>query len=258
MEEVRETLVFRLACGTNTGRVREHNEDNFNFFGEGMPLEHQSLERVLTKTIENGEPFAVAVFDGMGGEQAGELASFTASYAFSRQRDRKNFSAEGIAALFRSMNAAVCARKEEGHYSAIGTTVTMIAGENNVCFVANLGDSPAYLLRNGSLERISKEHTEREMLQKLGITNRKPGLTQFLGIDEEQFALTPHIKAFEVLRGDVILLASDGLTDMVDETVISNVLSVEKTPERAVSGLQELALANGGVDNITIIVCRVE
>ena len=96
------------------------------------------------------------------------------------------------------------------------------------------------------------------MLQKLGITNRKPGLTQFLGIDEEQFALTPHIKAFEVLKGDVILLASDGLTDMVDETVISNVLSVEKTPARAVSGLQELALANGGVDNITIIVCRVE
>lgn len=250
--------VMSLACVTSTGKIREHNEDNFNFFGEGMPAEHQSLDRVLTRTVPDGEPFAVAIFDGMGGEQAGELASYTAAHAFSRMRERGHFTVNGINLLMHSMNRAVLRRRKLGHYGTIGTTVTMLASENGIGYVANLGDSPAYLFRSGSLARISKEHTEREMLERLGIHQRKAGLTQFLGMDEEQFQMKPHVYPFEIIRGDIILLASDGLTDMVPENVIADVLSVEQTPARAAIGLRELALTNGGVDNITIMICRAQ
>ena len=86
---------------------------------------------------------------------------------------------------------------------------------------------------------------------------RRPGLTQFLGIDEGDAPIEPHIVSFELAAGDRILLASDGLTDMVDEAVIAHAMQSAASVEALACTLRDQALANGGEDNVTIIACEV-
>lgn len=90
-----------------------------------------------------------------------------------------------------------------------------------------------------------------------GITNRKPYLTQFLGIDPEELRIEPFIQSGYYQAGDRYLLCSDGLTDMVDQDVIGEVLIQHEYPEDCAENLKKLALENGGRDNITVIVIDV-
>ena len=113
-----------------------------------------------------------------------------------------------------------------------------------------------YLLRGGELRTLSVAHTDEQLLRQLGI-ERRPGLTQFLGIDEGDAPIEPHVVSFELAAGDRILLASDGLTDMVDEAVIAHAMQSAASVEALVRALRDQALANGGEDNVTIIACEV-
>ena len=96
-----------------------------------------------------------------------------------------------------------------------------------------------------------------EFLQKYGITNRKPGLTQFLGISEEEFQVEPYVRYFSPRNQEQYLMCSDGLTDMVAEDEIRKILSEKITVKEKVQNLLTLALDKGGRDNITMILCEV-
>ena len=106
------------------------------------------------------------------------------------------------------------------------------------------------------LEKLSEDHVEG--MYSIGRTkkNKKPGLIQYLGMDPEEILLEPTIHCSDLQKGDTYLLCSDGLTDMVTEADIASLLNKAADAEEATTGLVDMALENGGKDNITAIVCK--
>lgn len=246
-------MAIRAVCLSDTGRVRAHNEDNFMFRGYYLPQNHQSMDDAYVLYQPLVGCTAYAVFDGIGGMRGGELASYTAAAQFAERCQRLSLTREDLTELVRCINREVYQAGCLQQYQEIGTTFSMLAFEDGTVWVCNLGDSPIYLLRQGELMPLGKAHTNAKELKRMGITNRKPGLTQFLGINEEEFIVEPFISSMEAEQKDLYLLCSDGLTDMVSEEEISEVLSGKKDlPERAEFLIQK-ALERGGRDNVTVL-----
>lgn len=244
-------------CLSDTGHIRNHNEDNFLINGQYMQQDHQSLEMPHTLRQSTKEQIVLSVFDGMGGENAGELASYVAAKELAGYGNLFGLSESNLTELVRELNRAVYESGKEGRYGQIGTTMSMLVFHEDNVYVCNLGDSPIYLYREGQLSMLGALHTNAESLRQMGITNRKPGLTQFLGISEEEFLVEPFISCEEVKKGDLFLICSDGLTDMIDEDEISNILSQDVKIGNKANVLMQRALENGGRDNITIILSKV-
>ncbi len=245
-----------LACITNTGGHRDHNEDNFVFFGTVLPQEHQSMEAPLKESVLLDALTVVAVFDGMGGELMGDAASFAAASRLNELVPSLDASESDLLRAFREMQDAVCDLRADWRLSSTGTTVVVLCCRNGVAFVGNLGDSKAFLVRDGELVTLSVSHTDEWLLGQLGL-DRKPALTQYLGVDETDAPMEPHVVGFELELGDRILLASDGLTDMVDESSIARTTSDAASMEELVCDLCDQALVHGGEDNVTVIACEV-
>ncbi len=256
----RSRLVIRMAATTHTGKVREANEDNFLFEGRYMPRDHQSLNEIYTSEKEVSDGVMAALFDGMGGETAGELASYTAAASLADLEKQKELISQPEE-LVRRLNHTVCAQGKAEKISQMGSTaiICRISGEEkeDSSWIMNLGDSPAYVFSNGELRLLTHAHTNAEFLQKCGITNRKPGLTQFLGIPEEEFQIEPYVRHFSPQDQEQYLMCSDGLTDMVTEEEIQTILAKKITVKEKVDNLLTLALDRGGRDNITIILCEI-
>ena len=249
---------IKIACVSNTGHVRKQNEDNFLIESHYMEKDHQSLEQPYYFEKDSHQQTVVAVFDGMGGENAGELASFVGAYELADLGAFQKLTDDYITRIVRELNERVFDAGVRGKYRQIGSTMSMIIFKNQSAHICNLGDSPIYLFRNGQLLLQSKLHTNAEALKKMGITNRKPGLTQFLGIDKEEFLVEPTIKHTWIQKNDLYLICSDGLTDMVPEEEIAKVLSGEYTVSEKIETLKNMALNNGGKDNVTIILAEVQ
>ena len=140
-----------MACSTHTGNVRAHNEDNFSFDGVFMDEEHQSLDRILCMRQPVSRNPAAALFDGMGGESAGEKASYAAARTFTQLCDEESWDQERLSRVIHRMNEAVCREKLSGRYESMGCTAAVIAFSGGQMLCANLGDSPVYLFRDHSL-----------------------------------------------------------------------------------------------------------
>ncbi len=243
-----------VACASCRGRIRSNNEDNLLFEGRildapcGALWPPQSAAHNLT-----AEPLLAAVFDGMGGEENGEEASFSAAKALREIAQRETLDAKKLFRVSRELNAAVFRRGQELMSTRMGTTMAMLLLGETEAVVSNLGDSPIFVLRDGRLHKVSEDHTDAENLRHRGITNRKPCLTQYLGIDPEELTIEPYVARVKIQRGDRILLCSDGLTDMVPEKEIALLLG-EGTAAEAAEALTRAALENGGRDNVTVIV----
>lgn len=250
------TNLMEFACITNTGHHREHNEDNFLFFDNVMPQEHQSLEGPLLATIPANETAVTAVFDGMGGELAGEAASYVAAMRLEELSRDLDASESDLQRAFREMQDAVRDMRTNWKLSSTGTTAVVLVCRDGMAFVGNLGDSRSFLMRDGELTPLSVSHTDERLLRSLGI-DRKPALTQYLGVDESDAPIEPHVTGFELMPGDRILLVSDGLTDMVPEEDIQSMSFGATSMSALVGDLCNQALANGGEDNVTIIACEV-
>lgn len=243
-------------CVSETGSVRTHNEDNFCFFEENMPIEHQSSP-LLSHCIPSSESLCVAVFDGMGGEAAGEVASFTAAQELvARANYTDTWTPRLISDAYQGMSAAVLNARKAVKAQTIGTTVAMFCGANGHYIISNLGDSPVFVYQGGSIRQVSQEDTDRELLQVLGLTGKSPGLTQFLGMDADQLIVVPHITEIELTPGTSVLLCSDGLTSMVEKSAIADVLAKRSPTREKTRLLCDLALDAGGRDNVTVIVCE--
>ena len=138
----------------------------------------------------------------------------------------------------------------------MGTTATIAAIDNDRAYIANVGDSPAMLYADGELRTLSREHTDAETLKALGITGRKPGLTQFLGMSNGEVSPSPHVEDFDILPGYTLLLASDGLTEPLDKDAIRDALASDGDAAERVKLLRDLAIRGGGTDNITVLLCE--
>jgi PPM family protein phosphatase len=230
---------------TDAGKVRRNNEDSL-LVGEGKD-----------ETL-----FAVA--DGIGGFEAGEVASRIAIEVLSELEPGSSFE-EAIGEANRRILAA--GRGDE-RLSGMGTTVVAVrfggTHEEPVAEVAHVGDSRAYLLRSGSLSPVTEDHSLVAELVRSGDLTRaqaaehpqKNLITRALGAEDEVEVDTA---VLAVEAGDRFLLCSDGLTDMVPEDRISEILTESPgDPERAARRLLSEALEAGGTDNVTVVVMDVK
>lgn len=253
-------LRMKSACVTHIGNVRSRNEDNLYFNSAFLPLEHNGVNEVREWCCSTGRLRAVAVFDGMGGECAGDLASFISASRFHEEYSK--FEGKGqmptgdqVTSLLLRVSDAVCSAAKENHYKLIGATATILFVKDDRGMVANLGDSPMYRFRDGELEVLSHPHTDAELLRQQGV-KRKPALTQFLGIDRREFIIEPYIKEIMVKEGDQYLLCSDGLTDLLSDGEIMKILGGAQNVRDKVNILLEQTLERGAGDNTTIILCE--
>jgi PPM family protein phosphatase len=233
-------------AGTDVGRARSGNEDSY-FCG---------------RTV-----FAVA--DGLGGHQGGEVASAAAVEPLAAL-DGREFAepaeaAEALTAAVREANAAILDRAagDPGLWG-MGTTVTAaaLAGDRHLQ-LAHVGDSRAYLLRDGSLGQLTNDHTVVGELVRRGrltpaqaaIHPERSILTRAVGLDPRIPVDTPD--PLELRDGDQVLLCSDGLTEAVDDDQIAELLSSTPEGTAACQALIDAANAAGGPDNITVVLLRV-
>jgi serine/threonine protein phosphatase PrpC len=231
---------------TDPGKVRKNNEDS-----------------LLVGTGQDETLFVVA--DGIGGFEAGEVAS---SIAVNVLKDLDP--SESLEAAIREANRRIlAAAKGDEKFSGMGTTVVAMrfggTEEEPVAEISHVGDSRAYLLRDGDLRPITEDHSLVAELVRSGDLTRaqasehpqKNLITRALGAEEEVEVDTTMLP---VGVGDRLILCSDGLSDMVPETRMLDLLTSPGTesPERTARTLVSAALDAGGVDNVTVVVVDVE
>lgn len=227
-------------CRTDIGRVREHNEDSL---------------------LAESPLFVVA--DGMGGHAAGEVASEIAIESMRKEAPRYADSDELAKSVEKANDEIIKAALEGKGKEGMGTTMTAAVIEGDSLAIAQVGDSRAYLLHNGRIQQITRDHSlMADMIESGQITpaearvhpNRSL-ITRALGNDPNMFADQYEIKIEE---GDRILLCSDGLTGMLTDDLLEGFLNEVQNPQECADKLIEQANAHGGVDNITVIVVDIK
>ncbi len=233
--------VAEHAHRTDTGRQRNANEDAY--FARG-PL------------------FAVA--DGMGGAQAGEVASQLATESFEPVQRGEESPEAYLRAIARTANARIHRLAQaDSSRSGMGTTLTAALVEDDEVSFAHVGDSRAYLFRDGELKLLTSDHSLVEELRRQGrLTDEQAEdhpqrsiITRALGPEREVEVDT---MTYRARSGDVFLLCSDGLTTMVREDRIAATLADTKSLDDAVSSLVREANEAGGRDNVTVVAFRLE
>ena len=247
-------LRITAACGCNIGRVRSNNEDNLCFNGTILPADNRGLDDPLCFSAAIAGPVHFGVFDGMGGEAYGELAAYIAAAVV---RDLpKSASAKELISALRCANVKICEDARKRNSGMMGTTAVVLTIDSGVAYIANIGDSKGYQLRAGEIRQLSTDHTEKKMLEQCGIKGRKPRLTQHLGIEPTEMLIEPAIWKGDVHTGDCFILCSDGLSDMLTEEEIADIVSANESPGDCVNVLIGQALEKGGRDNVTVIVIK--
>lgn len=252
----RKELRVTAACGCNIGRVRSNNEDNLCFDGIVLPPENRGLDDILYFFRVTDGPVHFGVFDGMGGEAYGELAALLAATEV-RDLPKSADVKELVAALHRA-NEKICAAARERDCGLIGTTAAVLTVDSGDVYITNIGDSKVYRFRNGVIEQLSTDHTDRGVIDQHGIKGRKPRLTQHLGIESAEMVIEPAVRQETAFVGDRYVICSDGLSDMVTEEELATILSANGSLDECVNKFISEALKNGGKDNVTVIAVAID
>ena len=233
--------VLHSAGLTDPGRRRRHNEDAFVC-----------------------EPPLFAIADGMGGAQAGELASRLAAAAVGRGEASDLTGGDRVVALIEAANRSVYERAAgDQSVSGMGTTMTAALVEDDQVWIGHVGDSRAYLLRDGGLEQMTEDHSlVAELVRSGRLTPDEAGdhphrsvITRALGTDPD---VAVDVMPVPTQPGDVFVLCSDGLTTMVDDDAILELLAQHRDDlDAAARALVARANDAGGEDNITVVLFEV-
>ena len=247
-------IEYAYTC--HIGKIRNNNEDNFWCCGDRLEAKNQGMSHIRSGCRKQSEIPLLAVFDGMGGESCGEMAAFLASRSCEQHYKKEKNKIydqpeEFLNELCEEMNQAICNYGDENKINSMGTTAALIVFAENSVYSCNLGDSRIYKTDNEKFYQLSVDHVLGRSL--FG----KPPLTQYLGMAEENMKLEPSIVCQEVKIGDRFLLCSDGITDMLSDGEIADILSRDISVEETVEVLVDRALKKGGRDNITVILCKV-
>lgn len=248
-------MYFHYAGLTDTGMLREHNEDNYR-----LPAEIDE-----TSLMKKGHLYVLA--DGMGGHQKGEIAAAITVHAvpseyYDRVTDlRENNSEEAIiealSDAIEKANVDVMEATQGG-----GTTVVTAVLYSDLLVMMNVGDSRAYLLRDNELRLISRDHSLVSRLVEMGKITEEEALThprrnvlyQALGQGSD---LEIHTTVERLQLNDVIILCSDGLWGEIADEAMKQVLCSAESPHIAVRQLIDMANESGGPDNITAIIVHI-
>ncbi len=252
------TQVLEIASCTDPGIVRSHNEDS------------------IAADPANG---LVVLADGMGGYNAGEVASGMATtviitemrqiLASAKPYDVAQGSSDEIAArmvreqVLKANSSIYQAAQSQPQYAGMGTTLVVCLYYDNRMLVAHLGDSRLYMLREGKFSQVTRDHSLLQEQIDSGIitpeqakkAQHKNLVTKALGIDP---TVEPEIHEYPTKQGDIFLLCSDGLCDMVeDEDIGMTLQTLGGNLKLAAQQLVQMANDNGGRDNVSVILVRV-
>jgi protein phosphatase len=261
---------------SDAGRVRPTNQDGFLVaeFARGVTVHHTNVPQPPSRvSAQCVHLFLVA--DGVGGNSAGEVASalsvmsvedllLNTTRRLTMLRlgeeqtvldDLKAALDEADAGLFRA-----AARRHE--WWGMATTLTAAVAVNRRLLVAHAGDSRCYLFSNGTLEQITRDHTLTADLARSGVISRRDVaghpwrhvVSNIVGGSEP--GVRAELHRLDLHPDDVVLLCSDGLTEMVPEQEIADILRTEVDPRRACEALVAAANLQGGRDNVTVVVAR--
>ena len=226
---------------TDTGRQRRDNEDN---------------------AFARAPVFVVA--DGMGGAQAGEVASRIAIEVFQQALPDSGTPEQRLAGGVRAANRKIYdLSRAEPERAGMGTTLTAAYLDDADLAIAHVGDSRAYLFRDGLLTRLTQDHSLVEELVRRGkLTEEQAAEHPQRSIITRALGPEPEVEvdtwSYPVRAGDVVLLCSDGLTSMIGEDVVAEVLGSASTLDEAAEQLIAEANEAGGRDNITVVLFRLE
>jgi len=231
------TAVRQLGHGTDTGKKRRRNEDEYVV-----------------------EPPLFAIADGMGGAQAGELASSLAAGAVRGGEGAAGGGEDYVVELIQEANRRVYQRSsQDAAVSGMGTTMTVALVEEAAVFFGHVGDSRAYRIRDGELEQVTEDHSLVAELVRSGKLSpeeaethpQRSVITRALGTDPDVDVDTFSIPT---QPGDLFMLCSDGLTSMVeDDVILSTVEKHRDNLQTAAKALIRAANKGGGEDNITVV-----
>jgi protein phosphatase len=241
-------MIYDFFALTDTGRMRENNEDALAF------------------DAENG---LAVLADGMGGYNAGEIASGIAT-AFITTELGRWLSHAGVQAQAREVRRAmeICvdnanlsifnSANTNSQYAGMGTTLVVGVFQENRLFLGHIGDSRCYRWRTGALVQITRDHSLlQEQLdaglitpEQAAVSPNKNLVTRALGVEA---TVMLEVNEHRVEPGDIYLMCSDGLSDMVADSVIATLFSSEVPLDALAAGLVECANANGGRDNISVL-----
>lgn len=247
-------IEYAYTC--HIGKIRNNNEDNFWCCGDSLEAQNQGMSHIRSGYMKQSEYPLLAVFDGMGGESCGEMAAFLAAEAcgehFKTAKDGiRNDPEEFLNEICESMNQAICDYGRTNKINSMGTTAALLAFAEDAVYSCNLGDSRIYKSDREKFYQISQDHVLGRSL--FG----KAPLTQYLGMEEENLQLEPSISRQEIKIGDRFLLCSDGITDMLSDGEIADILSRDIPVAKTVEILVNRALKKGGRDNITVVLCEI-
>jgi serine/threonine protein phosphatase PrpC len=264
---------------SHTGKVRPKNEDHF--LVSKLSRKQQML---LTNVPDDQFPdnfgedgYSMIVADGMGGMAAGEVASRMAiatgvqlfqksakwGFKINKREARELF--QRVNCYLQEIDLAITRRSEEDRrLFGMGTTLTACYSIGVDLFVIHLGDSRAYLYRDGKLLQLTKDHTVAQAMADAGYIapeevrhhNKRHVLTNFLGGHHGK--VKADVRWLRLRDRDRLLLCSDGLNDMVDDESIATIMGARDQPPDAAQSLVDEALERGGKDNVTVIVASYE
>lgn len=241
---------IRYFYTSHVGRVRKENQDNFFCNGDYLPHDNKGTDGILQGSVSAKAAPVFAIFDGMGGEEHGEVASYLAAkemaqFSFDKGMEKDFFD------FCSNANCAICDYMKDHEISSMGTTAAIVKLTSSASGICNIGDSKIFLLADGVMNQISMDHVG------IGVFGRKPPLTQNLGIPEDEMLIDPYVAVGSYRPGDIYLICSDGVTDMITTQRIQEILTENHGMDAAKLLLSE-ALENGGKDNTSFILLYVE
>lgn len=243
---------MNIGASTDRGRIRENNQDYYYFSKSSkLPL------------------FIVA--DGMGGHKAGEVASKMAvdvivkvfTEADINKLDREDVIIDTIRRAIVEANNVIFQKSiEDLECNGMGTTITIAYLLNNKLIIGHIGDSRAYSIKDNELKQETEDHSLVAQLVKNGSITAKEAqfhpqkniITRAVGTSK---SIDIDIVIAEVKKDDIILLCTDGLTNMVEESEIKNIISSNENMQSACDNLVKKANELGGIDNITVIAVKI-
>lgn len=270
-----ESSYVTISALTHPGLVRDNNEDQY------AVIRRSRHSEVLLKSFSLGESevedekieaYWLLVADGLGGQVSGEIASATAIRAVMQyaselsswvMRPLGEIRAELEArlqcygdAISRAMRERV---QENPDLSGMATTLTSVYLFGNQAAILNVGDSRSYLFRDRELQQLTEDHTLSQQLQRQGLPEKVADA--YRNVVTRCFDTTDRETSFDLFlltleQGDQLLLCSDGLTDMVQDSEIRQIFSMGKDVREDCCSLVNAALRNGGKDNVTAVLAR--
>jgi PPM family protein phosphatase len=259
----------RVFGRTDVGRMREHNEDAFVV--ADLTRGNATLQPEVRSHTVGGRGSLFMVADGMGGAAAGEIASAMAIEAVLREITEALASADAPSedTFATSIKRATATANAEIHafalqhpeFRGMGTTATVAGVLGDTVYLAQVGDSRAYLVRNGVAAQITKDQSLMQKLVEAGeLTQEEAEQSERRNIILQALGPEPNIKvdltAQQLRRGDTLVLCSDGLSGQVKCEDIARIATEEQDLVTACRRLIDLANENGGPDNITVIAAR--